>query len=49
MSIATSHFNRFDFSLDPGTGPMAIKGRLDGLRLSLEIASAAGSEPKRAS
>src|ERR671918_24188 len=21
----------FDFSLDPGTGPMAIKGRLDGL------------------
>src|SRR5687768_17239960 len=33
----------FDFSLDPGTGPMAIKGRLNGLRLSLEISSAAGS------
>src|SRR5688572_4896068 len=33
----------FDFSLDPGTGPMAIKGRLDGLRLSLEMSSAAGS------
>ena len=33
----------FDFSLDPGTGPMAIKGRLDGLRLSLEISSAAGT------
>lgn len=32
----------FDFSLDPGTGPMAINGRLDGLRLSLEIVSAAG-------
>jgi len=34
---------RFDFSLDPGTGPMTIKGRLDGLRLSLEISSAAGT------
>ena len=33
----------FDFSLDPGTGPMAIKGRLDGLTLSLEISSAAGA------
>src|SRR5688572_13726742 len=33
----------FDFSLDPGTGPMAIKGRLDGLRLSLELSSASGS------
>jgi transglutaminase-like putative cysteine protease len=33
----------FDFSLDPGTGPMSIKGRLDGLRLSLEIGSASGS------
>ena len=33
----------FDFSLDPGTGPMSIKGRLDGLRLSLEIGGASGS------
>jgi hypothetical protein len=33
----------FDFSLDPGTGPMAITGRLDGLRLSLEISSPSGS------
>ncbi|HWI19181.1 MAG TPA: transglutaminase-like domain-containing protein, partial [Vicinamibacterales bacterium] len=33
----------FDFSLDPGTGPMSIKGRLDGLNLSLEIGSASGS------
>ena len=33
----------FDFSLDPGTGPMSIKGRLDGLALSLDIGSAAGS------
>lgn len=33
----------FTFSLDPGTGPMSISGRLDGRRLSLEIASAAGT------
>ena len=33
----------FDFSLDPGTGPMSIKGRLDGLDLSLDIGSASGS------
>ena len=32
----------FEFSLDPGTGPMTISGRLDGLRLSLDIQSAAG-------
>jgi transglutaminase-like putative cysteine protease len=45
----TAHVDRafmlktFDFSLDPGTGPMSIRGRLDGLQLSLEISSAAGS------
>jgi hypothetical protein len=33
----------FDFSLDPGTGPMAIKGRLNGLRLTLEMSSASGT------
>ncbi len=33
----------FDFSLDPGTGPMSIKGRVDGLKLSLEISSKSGS------
>jgi hypothetical protein len=33
----------FDFSLDPGTGPMTIKGRLDGLRMTMEIGSRAGS------
>ena len=32
----------FNFSLDPGTGPMAISGRLDGLRLSLDIESPSG-------
>lgn len=29
----------FDFSLDPGTGPMTIRGRLDGVRLTLTIGS----------
>jgi len=33
----------FEFSLDPGTGPLTITGRLDGLRLSLEIQTAAGT------
>jgi transglutaminase-like putative cysteine protease len=33
----------FDFSLDPGTGPMRIRGTLNGLQLALEISSAAGS------
>jgi transglutaminase-like putative cysteine protease len=33
----------FEFSLDPGTGPLAIKGQLDGLRLSLDIQTAAGT------
>jgi transglutaminase-like putative cysteine protease len=33
----------FEFSLDPGTGPLTVRGRLDGLRLTLEIISASGS------
>ena len=33
----------FDFSLDPGTGPLTLSGRLEGLRLSLEIRSGAGT------
>ncbi len=33
----------FDFSLDPGTGPVAVKGRLDGLTLTLEIATPSGT------
>ena len=33
----------FDFSLDPGTGPMSIKGRLNGLDLTLDIGSMSGS------
>ena len=45
----TAHVDRsftlqdFSFSLDPGTGPMTIKGRLDGLRMTLEIGSASGT------
>lgn len=37
----------FEFSLDPGTGPMLIKGRLEGLRLFLEIQSAAGTRTEQ--
>ncbi|MGD9905136.1 MAG: transglutaminase family protein [Vicinamibacterales bacterium] len=33
----------FDFSLDPGTGPLSLAGRLDGLRLTLQITSGAGT------
>ena len=32
----------FDFSLDPGTGPIRIEGQLDGTRQSLAITSPAG-------
>lgn len=30
----------FEFSLDPGTGPLSIRGRLDELKLTLDITSA---------
>ena len=33
----------FEFSLDPGTGPLTVRGRLEGLRLSLDIISASGT------
>ena len=32
-----------EFSLDPGTGPLTVRGRLDGLRLSLDIVTASGT------
>ncbi len=32
----------FDFSLDPGTGPIEIHGELDGLRLALRIKTSSG-------
>ncbi|MGE0812367.1 MAG: transglutaminase family protein [Vicinamibacterales bacterium] len=37
----------FDFSLDPGTGPLAIRGQVDGLTLTLEIGSGAGVRTER--
>jgi transglutaminase-like putative cysteine protease len=33
----------FEFSMDPGTGPLTVKGQLDGLTLSLEITTASGT------
>jgi hypothetical protein len=30
----------FEFSLDPGTGPIGVRGQLDGTRLSLAVTSA---------
>ncbi len=33
----------FEFSLDPGTGPIDVRGRLDGLRLTLDVKTASGS------
>ena len=33
----------FNFSLDPGTGPLSITGQLNGKQLSLAISSTAGS------
>ena len=33
----------FNFSLDPGTGPLSIKGQLNGKQLSLAISSHAGT------
>ena len=33
----------FEFSLDPGTGPIEVRGRLDGRRLSLDVTTASGT------
>jgi len=33
----------FEFSLDPGTGKVEVRGRLDGRKLSLEVRTAAGA------
>jgi hypothetical protein len=33
----------FSFSLDPGTGPLHVEGRLDGLRLDLRITTPSGT------
>ena len=33
----------FEFSLDPGTGPIEVRGRVDGLRLTLETRTPSGT------
>jgi hypothetical protein len=33
----------FEFSLDPGTGPIEVRGRINGLRLTLEVKTASGT------
>jgi hypothetical protein len=33
----------FEFSLDPGTGPIEVRGRIDGHRLSLEVKTPSGT------
>src|SRR3954453_11428251 len=45
----TAHVDRafalraFEFSLDPGTGPVQVRGRIDGRRLSLDIITPSGT------
>ena len=45
----TAHVDRafalraFEFSLDPGTGPIEVRGRLDGRRLRLDITTSSGT------
>ena len=33
----------FEFSLDPGTGPIEVRGRVDGRRLSLDVTTPSGT------
>jgi transglutaminase-like putative cysteine protease len=33
----------FEFSLDPGTGPIEVRGRIDGRHLSLDVKTASGT------
>src|SRR3954469_9450048 len=33
----------FEFSLDPGTGPIEVRGKIDGRRLSLDVKTTAGT------
>src|SRR4051812_23613607 len=33
----------FEFSLDPGTGPITVRGAVDGLRLTLSVTTSAGT------
>jgi transglutaminase-like putative cysteine protease len=40
---ATFALRAFEFSLDPGTGPIEIRGQVNGRRLTLEIKTASGT------
>src|SRR5829696_7263971 len=33
----------FEFSLDPGTGPIEVRGRIEGLRLTLDVKTSGGT------
>jgi len=33
----------FEFSLDPGTGPVEVRGRIEGLRLTLDVKTPSGT------
>src|SRR6185436_11763151 len=37
----------FDFSLDPGTGPVIVKGTLEGRRLDLAVETPSGTRTER--
>ncbi|HET6956592.1 MAG TPA: transglutaminase-like domain-containing protein [Vicinamibacterales bacterium] len=39
----TFALHAFEFSLDPGTGPIEVRGRIDGRRLSLDVKTAGGT------
>jgi len=38
----TFMLHAFEFSLDPGTGPIEVRGRIDGRRLSLDVKTPSG-------
>ncbi len=39
----TFMLHAFEFSLDPGTGPIEVRGRIDGRRLSLDVKTTSGT------
>jgi hypothetical protein len=39
----TFMLHAFEFSLDPGTGPIEVRGRIDGRRLSLDVKTPSGT------
>jgi hypothetical protein len=40
---AAFNLRSFSFSLDPGTGPLEVRGRVNGLRLELAVATVSGT------